>query len=98
MDELTKEKFTEVTDRIIIKCQRNKILPEDFLVFYNYFLFLKTDNFNLIDAVLLAKALVGANISFNLNTYALREKILNVKQSMENYILEMTGKDYTISR
>ncbi len=98
MDELTKEKFTEVTDRIIIKCQRNKLSPEDFLVFYNYFSFLKSDNFNLTDAVILAKSLVGAEIKYTTDNYIMQSEVTEAREYMENYIIEMTGKDYTMSR
>ena len=96
MDMLTEAKFTEVTDHIIIKCQRRRIHPEDFLIFYNYFIFLKSSNYNLIDAVLLAKALLGASIESidQEREYAIN----NAKKYMENYIIEMTGQDYTINR
>ena len=86
MDIFIKEKFTEVSNHIISKCQKSILWPEDFFNFYNYFLYLKTTDYDVNYLVLLAKSLVEARICFEIDPKKTEKEVLNDKKSMGSYL------------
>ena len=99
MDRLTFEKFTEVTDRIIIVCKRQKISVEDFFAFFEYFNFLKESQISPIDAVYVAEALINSRIHYlndaidTVPGKIKKQTIAETKELLKDYYTKKTDKE-----